>query len=200
MSKKPTVVKNYKPPISLKKSKKIENEVIEPEIKETEKTDEEDNDDIDDDEEDEEENEEEDEEDENFDDEIIYDEDGNICNIQKVFEDDNEYYDNDDEIEAQPDISVEYVLKEDRQSSAKLTKYEMVRILGERTKQLTMGAKPLIKNLQDPKVHSKLIVFTINHNNNYPLKETLIPIAKRKIMNYMIQSKIIKHKNLTNKI
>ena len=149
MSKKPTVVKNYKPPISLKKSKKNENEVIEPEIKETEKTDEEDNDDIDDDEEDgEEENDEEDEDedDENFDDEIIYDEDGKICNIQKVFEDDNEYYENDDEIEAQPDISVEYVLKEDRQSSAKLTKYEMVRILGERTKQLTMGAKPLIKN------------------------------------------------------
>jgi len=60
--------------------------------------------------------------------------------------------------------------------------------------------KPLIKNLQDPEVHSNLILFTVNHNNNYPLKETLLPIAKRKIMNYMIQSKIIKHKNLTNKI
>jgi hypothetical protein len=59
--------------------------------------------------------------------------------------------------------------------------------------------KPLIKNLQDPKVHSKLIVFRINHNDNYPLKETLVPIAKRKMMNYMIQSKIIKHKNLTNR-
>jgi hypothetical protein len=59
--------------------------------------------------------------------------------------------------------------------------------------------KPLIKNLQDPKVHSKLIVFRINHNDNHPLKETLIPIAKRKMMNYMIQSKIIRHKNLTNK-
>jgi hypothetical protein len=60
--------------------------------------------------------------------------------------------------------------------------------------------KPLMKNLQDPEVHSNLILFTINHNNNYPLKETLLPIAKRKIMNYMIQSKIIKHKNLTNKL
>ncbi len=59
--------------------------------------------------------------------------------------------------------------------------------------------KPLIKNLQDPKVHSKLIVFRINHNDNHPLKETLIPIAKRKMMNYMIQSKIIRHKNLTNR-
>jgi len=144
MSKKPTVAKTYKPPISLKKSKKIENEIIEPEIDETDKTDDDndDNDDIEvqsDDEDDE-------EDEENINDEIIYDEDGKICNLQKVFEDENEYYDEYDEIEAQPDTSVEYVQKEDRQSSAKLTKYEMVRILGERTKQLTMGAKPLIKN------------------------------------------------------
>ena len=60
--------------------------------------------------------------------------------------------------------------------------------------------KPLIKNLQDEEVHGNLIVFTVNHNNNYPLKETLLPIVKRKIMNYMIQSKIIRHKNLTGKI
>lgn len=144
MSKKPTVVKTYKPPISLKKSKKNEDELSEPEIEETEKTDD-DNDDIEN-EDGEEDEDEEDEDNENIDDEIIYDEDGKICNLQKVFEDDNEYYDNDDEIEAQPDTSVEYVQKKDRQSSAKLTKYEMVRILGERTKQLTMGAKPLIKN------------------------------------------------------
>lgn len=78
----------------------------------------------------------------------IYDEDGNICNNQKTYDDDDDdgYYDNDDELEAQPDTSVVYIKKEDRQSSAKLTKYEMVRILGEREKQLTMGAKPLIKN------------------------------------------------------
>lgn len=30
-----------------------------------------------------------------------------------------------------------------------LTKYEMVRILGERTKQLTLGAKPMVKNYGD---------------------------------------------------
>jgi hypothetical protein len=60
--------------------------------------------------------------------------------------------------------------------------------------------KPLIKNLQDENVHKKLILFTIHHTTDYPLKETLLPIAKRKIMNYMIQSKIIKHKNLTNKL
>jgi hypothetical protein len=36
--------------------------------------------------------------------------------------------------------------KDERITRNKLTKYEMVRILGERQKQLTMGAKPLIKN------------------------------------------------------
>lgn len=37
------------------------------------------------------------------------------------------------------------VSKEDRITKNKLTMYEFVRIIGERTKQLTMGAKPLIK-------------------------------------------------------
>lgn len=39
-----------------------------------------------------------------------------------------------------------YVSKENRISINRMTKYEMVRILGERTKQLTMGAKALVKN------------------------------------------------------
>ena len=39
-----------------------------------------------------------------------------------------------------------YINKENRISINRLTKYEMVRILGEREKQLTMGAKPLVKN------------------------------------------------------
>ena len=43
-------------------------------------------------------------------------------------------------------IESTYVSKENRISMNRITKYEMVRILGERTKQLTMGAKPLIKN------------------------------------------------------
>ena len=59
--------------------------------------------------------------------------------------------------------------------------------------------KPLIKNLQEEDVYKKLIVFNVSHNNAYPLKETLLPIVKRKIMNYMIQSKVIKEKNLTTK-
>lgn len=40
----------------------------------------------------------------------------------------------------------EILSKENRISSNRMTKYEMVRLLGERTKQLSMGAKPLVKN------------------------------------------------------
>jgi len=145
-----TTSKTLKLSKSIKKSKKTDNNISEHEIEEnseTEKTE----DDIDiNDIDNIEDIEDEDDENEDIDDETIYDDDDDeICSIQKVFEDDNEYYDNDEELEAQPDTSVEYVKKEDRQSSAKLTKYEMVRILGERTKQLTMGAKPLIKNYKE---------------------------------------------------
>jgi DNA-directed RNA polymerase subunit K/omega len=94
-------------------------------------------------EEDEAEEEEEEEEDLQF-----LDEDNKECTIEKTIEEDNEYYDNDEDVEVQPDTTVEYVKKEERVSAPRLTKYEMVRILGERTKQLTMGAKPLIKNYQ----------------------------------------------------
>jgi len=42
-----------------------------------------------------------------------------------------------------------FELKNDkRQTAARLSKYEMVRILGERTKHLTMGAKPMVKNYE----------------------------------------------------
>ena len=68
------------------------------------------------------------------------------CALEEAIEDDDEYFDNNDEIELQDDQNIEYVSKQDRLSSNRLTKYEMVRILGERIKQLTMGAKPLVKN------------------------------------------------------
>ena len=44
---------------------------------------------------------------------------------------------------------IEYLVGDDRISCNRLTKYEMVRILGERVKQLIMGAKPMIKNYKD---------------------------------------------------
>jgi hypothetical protein len=64
---------------------------------------------------------------------------------------------------------------------------------------IKVDKNPLIKNLNNPEVHKKLIVFRIYHSNQFPFKETILPLAKRKVMNYMIQSKFIPKKNLTNK-
>jgi DNA-directed RNA polymerase subunit K/omega len=88
----------------------------------------------------------EDEEDEIQEDE--YKETDTICQIDKMIDDDNEYFDNFELSEIREDSEIKIVKKEDRISANRLTKYEMVRILGERTKQLTMGAKPLIKNYE----------------------------------------------------
>ena len=57
------------------------------------------------------------------------------------------YLNNEDNVEMSIEQSNEFVKKEDRISSNRMTKYEMVRALGERHKQLIMGAKPLIKNV-----------------------------------------------------
>ena len=59
--------------------------------------------------------------------------------------------------------------------------------------------RPLIKDLSNPDVYKKLILFRVYHTGQFPFKETILPIAKRKIMNYMIQSKLISNKNLTKK-
>ena len=68
------------------------------------------------------------------------------CILDKAIEDEAEELEN-DYSEIEEDNKEEKLLKgKERISSNRLTKYEMVRILGERTKQLTMGAKPLIKN------------------------------------------------------
>jgi DNA-directed RNA polymerase subunit K/omega len=70
----------------------------------------------------------------------------NECILEKVIED--EIYDASNS-EIKEIISEDNLLKDkNRISVNRLTKYEMVRILGERTKQLTMGAKPLIKNYE----------------------------------------------------
>lgn len=68
------------------------------------------------------------------------------CILEKAMENDLEDIDDNSEVEV---IVEDKLLKgNNRMSSNRLTKYEMVRILGERTKQLTMGAKPLIKNYE----------------------------------------------------
>lgn len=71
-----------------------------------------------------------------------------LCQIEKMIDEDNEYYDNFEFSEVPEDYEMKVVKKEERISTNRLTKYEMVRILGERTKQLTMGAKPLLKNYE----------------------------------------------------
>jgi DNA-directed RNA polymerase subunit K/omega len=70
------------------------------------------------------------------------------CAIDDAINDDDEYFNNVEETELPSEQGTEYISKEDRISSNRLSKYEMVRILGERIKQLTLGAKPLIKNFQ----------------------------------------------------
>ena len=71
------------------------------------------------------------------------------CLLDKLIHEENEDINDDDDSEIDEKPLDEKLLKgADRISSNKLTKYEMVRILGERTNQLTMGAKPLIKNYE----------------------------------------------------
>lgn len=59
------------------------------------------------------------------------------------------------------------VAKKDRISKPILTKYERVRLLGERTQQLTLNAKPMIKNVEnmDPEQIATLEI----ENNVIPL-------------------------------
>ena len=79
---------------------------------------------------------------------IVLETDVNKCALEDINDDDEEYILNDyGDIPTESNMT-EYISKENRISLNRLTKYEMVRILGERTNQLMAGAKPLIKNYQ----------------------------------------------------
>lgn len=95
-------------------------------------------------------NDEDEEDDEEEQDDLLIEADTetNGCAIDEAIIEDNEYFNNIEETELPSEQGSEYVSKENRVSCDRLTNYEMVRILGERAKQLTMGAKPLIKNYQ----------------------------------------------------
>ncbi len=69
------------------------------------------------------------------------------CLIEKIIDDDDDM-DNINNSDIKQEIAEIMVDPSERISPNRLTKYEMVRILGERTKQLTLGAKPMIKNYQ----------------------------------------------------
>jgi len=95
------------------------------------------------------------------------------CAIEDAIEDDDEYFGNDEETELPAEHSSEFVSKENRVSSNRLTKYEMVRILGERTKQLTMGAKPMIKNYQGLSYEKVAVEEFIRNMIPYKIKRPL---------------------------
>ncbi len=69
------------------------------------------------------------------------------CLVEKIIDDDNDY-ENINDSDIKNEVVEKMVDPSERISPNRLTKYEMVRILGERTKQLTLGAKPMIKNYQ----------------------------------------------------
>jgi hypothetical protein len=59
--------------------------------------------------------------------------------------------------------------------------------------------KKLIKNLLELVKNDEITIFEVIHSGDFPIKETTLPIAKRKVMNYTIQSQVIGNKNLTKK-
>ena len=71
------------------------------------------------------------------------------CGIDNMIKEDLEFFNEDDSSEIQQDLPTIYLEKSERITNPRLTRYEMVRILGERTKQLTMGAKALVKNINN---------------------------------------------------
>ena len=64
--------------------------------------------------------------------------------IEEDDEDDDEIVFDDDNIETK----VEIITEDKRTTKPILYKYERVRLLGDRAQQLTLGAKPMIKNSQ----------------------------------------------------
>jgi len=101
------------------------------------------------------------------------------CMVNSMVEEDNEFFDNDNEDYFDDYKEKKIVKSEDRVSKNLLTIYELVRILGERQKQLTLGAKPLIKNYGDLsyeeisilELKNGMLPFKIRRkiNNNYEI-------------------------------
>jgi DNA-directed RNA polymerase subunit K/omega len=76
-------------------------------------------------------------------------------------------------------IELKIVEKSKRMTNPRMTKYEMVRIIGERTKQFKMGAKPLIKNTDDLTYEEKALL---------ELKKNMTPMKiKRPLPNNTVE-------------
>lgn len=77
----------------------------------------------------------------------------------------------DDTIKSKPNRVKKELKGDDRISRNKLTRYEMVRIIGERTKQLSMGAKALIRiNKESEELTYKEIAIEELKSNMLPFK------------------------------
>ena len=99
--------------------------------------------------------------------------DAKECDIDEMIKDDNEFFNQDDSSEIQMNNSIEYLTGESRITNPRLTRYEMVRIIGERTKQLTMGAKPLVKNYHELSYEEIALEELKNNMTPFKLKRPL---------------------------
>ena len=117
----------------------------------------------------------------NFNDEEYFNtfEESDDCLVNSMVEEDNDFFQNDTDSNFDDNIEIKVLQKEDRITKNLLTNYELVRILGERQKQLTLGAKPLIKNYGDLsyeeisilELKNKMLPYKIRRkiNNNYEI-------------------------------
>lgn len=100
-----------------------------------------------------------------------YDSDKSISSSEEYhseeLDSDNDGVDDEDDFDFGPDEVI--VDKKDRISRPFMTKYELVRIIGTRKKQLSMGAKPMIKITGDIKK------FTIDDIIKEEIKNNMIP-------------------------
>ncbi len=93
---------------------------------------------------------------------------------QEVDGDEDEYVDMENNIQVPTDIQV--IESSKRTSKNKMTRYEFVRIIGERIMQLTKGAKPLIKQSKESEN------FTYKEIALEELKSNMIPFKIRRFV------------------
>ena len=94
-------------------------------------------------------------------------EEEDLCAVDKAIKDDELFFGNNEDEEPK-ETTKKFIDPEDRVSPSLLTQYEMVRIIGERTKQLMEGAKPLVKNYQGL-AYDKIAIEELK-NNMVPFK------------------------------
>jgi len=136
------------------------------ELEELEETEVNDSDIEEDDDDDDEYDEKDDEEDENSINSFKEGDKEDNCFFSYDKENDMDLFDDDEEYENETHTD-EFLTEDNRISINRMSLYEFVRVIGTRTKQLSMGAKPMIKNHQG--LSSKQIAIQELKNNTLPL-------------------------------